>query len=75
MDKERKVQLVREVKDTLGQFVMLARSGLPLKCRFCCQPVHLHEGGTIINKGSPEDGIYHIWCHQEAFPEKYGLKR
>ena len=70
-------QLVREVQDTLQQLIMLVKSGASIRCRFCHELIGF-EGGldglTIICKHSAEDGVYHMRCHERAFPEKHGLK-
>jgi len=68
-------QLKREVTDTLQQLVMLAHCHLPLRCRFCHEPIDLVDCEiAVINKGTVEDGVYHSWCHEQAFPSEYGLK-
>jgi len=76
MDQETKTQLVRELNDTLRQLVMLTRSGLPIRCRFCQREIPLEHFAfssgvplAIINKGTSEDGVYHMKCHKQAFAE------
>ena len=64
-----KSQLVSEVKDTLHEFVALVNSRFPLKCRFCHEPINLEDGGVVT-----DNGVYHGWCHERAFPSEYGLR-
>ena len=69
-------QLVREVQDTLQQLIMLVKSGASIRCRFCQREIPLEHFAfssgvplAIINKGTSEDGVYHMKCHKQAFAE------
>jgi len=54
--------------DVPTQFILMLNAGVPLKCKFCHELIHI-ENGVITS----EEGVYHVDCHYKTHPEGHGF--